>query len=326
MDVLVWGTGQLSWHIINDYTNGEIVGFIDTYKKEETFSGKPIYSPNKLEGVEYDAIIVAISQTQGVIESIAKYNIDASRVIFAYGNVRINDYNHDYEFVEKVCGSKLRKRIETRHHLVRSIDSNLDEYELFDGNCTEYKNDYVRIKTFELLVKEIQRSDITGNVAELGVYRGDFAKYINYAFPERKLYLFDTFDGFDEEELKREVSDDLFISGQQVFKKTSKEIVEEKMHNIDSCIFKVGFFPETAKDIEDTFAFVSIDCDWEQSIYEGIKYFYPRLSGGGYIMIHDYNNYLGCAQKALSRYEESQNIKIPKVPICDNQGSLILTK
>ena len=43
-------------------------------------------------------------------------------------------------------------------------------------------------------------------------------------------------------------------------------------------------------------------------------------------MVHDYNNIIDCAKKAIKRYEEKWNIKIPKVPICDAQGSIILTK
>ena len=77
--------------------------------------------------------------------------------------------------------------------------------------------------------------------------------------------------------------------------------------------------------LEDTFAFVSLDCDWEESLYQGLKYFYPRLREGGYIMVHDYNNVLECAKKALQRYEKECG-RVPKVPICDAQGSIILTK
>ena len=44
------------------------------------------------------------------------------------------------------------------------------------------------------------------------------------------------------------------------------------------------------------------------------------------VMIHDYNNALVCAKRALKRYEEERHISIPKVPICDTQGSIILTK
>ena len=43
-------------------------------------------------------------------------------------------------------------------------------------------------------------------------------------------------------------------------------------------------------------------------------------------MIHDYNNALDCADKAIRRYEKEIGKLLPKVPICDTQGSIILTK
>ena len=42
-------------------------------------------------------------------------------------------------------------------------------------------------------------------MAELGVYRGEFAKEINKVFPDRTLYLFDTFEGFAEQDCDTEV-------------------------------------------------------------------------------------------------------------------------
>ena len=62
--------------------------------------------------------------------------------------------------------------------------------------------DYVRISLLELVSYEIRDRKILGSVAEVGVYKGDFAKYINYFFPDRKLYLFDTFEGFPDEHKK----------------------------------------------------------------------------------------------------------------------------
>jgi hypothetical protein len=65
-----------------------------------------------------------------------------------------------------------------------------------------YKNfDYVRYSSLELVAREIYENKISGNVAELGVYQGGFAQYINQIFPDRKLYLFDTFEGFNESDV-----------------------------------------------------------------------------------------------------------------------------
>ncbi|MDR3334041.1 MAG: TylF/MycF family methyltransferase [Treponema sp.] len=59
--------------------------------------------------------------------------------------------------------------------------------------------DHVRHSSLRLITEEIRERNIEGAVAELGVFKGDFAKRLNIAFPDRKLYLFDTFDGFDEQ-------------------------------------------------------------------------------------------------------------------------------
>lgn len=46
-----------------------------------------------------------------------------------------------------------------------------------------------------------------------------------------------------------------------------------------------GLFPAsvTAEAEKEKFAFVSLDVDFEESTYEGLKFFYPRLSEGGCI-------------------------------------------
>ena len=43
-------------------------------------------------------------------------------------------------------------------------------------------------------------------------------------------------------------------------------------------------------------------------------------------MLHDYNNFLDCAKKAVQRYENDMGIMLHKVPVCDAQGSLIIVK
>lgn len=61
-----------------------------------------------------------------------------------------------------------------------------------------------RTATMRLIAEQINAADVPGDVAELGVYRGDFAVLLNLAFKERRLHLFDTFDGFDERDIAAE--------------------------------------------------------------------------------------------------------------------------
>jgi O-methyltransferase len=185
-------------------------------------------------------------------------------------------------------------------------------------------SDYVRISMLELIANEISELGISGNVAELGVYRGDFAKYINKAFPNRKLYLFDTFQGFDNRDIQVDVKMG-FSGGAQDFSQTSVDFVLNKMTYPQNCIVKQGFFPESASDADDTFAFVSIDTDLYEPIYSGLCYFYPKITGGGSIFVHDYNNleYQG-ARKAVRKF--CQENAITYFPLCDVCGSAIIRK
>jgi O-methyltransferase len=184
--------------------------------------------------------------------------------------------------------------------------------------------DYIRLSTLELVSNQIEDAKLPGSVAELGVYKGKFARYINQYFPTRKLYLFDTFKGFDEADIKTEQSNN-FSHGDQDFSNTSVKKVLEIMPHPNQCIIKEGFFPETAKGLEETFAFVSIDTDLYDPIYNGLQYFYPRLVKGGYIFIHDVNNdaYLG-AKQAVVKFCTENNISF--VPLPDSCGSAIITK
>jgi O-methyltransferase len=173
--------------------------------------------------------------------------------------------------------------------------------------------DYVRLATLELVSHEIKAKNLKGNVAELGVYKGKFARYINQYFPDRLFYLFDTFEGFDSRDVDAETAKN-FSSGEQDFSDTSVEGKAVK-----------GFFPESARDVNDSFVFVSLDADLFEPLYNGLIFFYPKLVAGGYIFIHDFNNdaYPG-ARKAVEQFCSEQNISF--LPIPDLGGSAIITK
>lgn len=184
--------------------------------------------------------------------------------------------------------------------------------------------DYVRLSTLELISYEINKKILSGNVAELGVYKGRFARYINQYFPDRILYLFDTFKGFDERDVISETKKE-FSSGEQDFSDTSVEAVLKLMPFPQKCNPVIGFFPDSAKRIDDNFVFVSLDADLYEPIYNGLQFFYPKLVSGGYIFIHDFNNeaYKG-ARKAVEQFCEE--FKINYLPIPDVGGSAVILK
>lgn len=181
-----------------------------------------------------------------------------------------------------------------------------------------------RLATLESVAREIKSRNIPGNVAEAGVFRGDFSKYINIFFPEKKLYLIDTFDGFDERDTQVDLKES-YISGVQDWSGTEIQMVLDKMRYKNNCIIKKGYFPDSMKEIDDCFCFVSLDMDLYQPTYNGLCYFYPRLNTGGYIFIHDCRNigYLGARQAVIEFCRER---KIGYVPLSDFWGTAVITK
>lgn len=213
-------------------------------------------------------------------------------------------------------GGYLKKR---NFFFVKSLDY-LARKRTIDKNYL----DYIRLSSLELVSYEINSRKIPGNVAELGVYKGKFARYINHYFPGRILYLFDTFSGFDERDKTADYRQG-YSDGKQDFSDTSIKKVLDIMPYPQNCRAVQGFFPETAKDIEDVFAFVSIDTDLYEPVLKGLQYFFPRMARGGYIFIHDFNNdYYKGARKAVEDFCREHNTGY--VPIPDLGGSAIIIK
>lgn len=186
----------------------------------------------------------------------------------------------------------------------------------------------VRIETLRLNAEYLKQINIKENVAELGVYNGDFSKEINKYFSDRVLYLFDTFEGFWHERVKEQV-DDRFMAELTV---SSNYCDVDDYNNIlhkfkypQNCVIKKGFFPDTTNGIEDTFCFVSIDVDIYSSTKAGLEFFWPRMETNGIIMIHDYNcsGTLG-VKKAVDEFAKNQRARL--VMLSDSCGSVIMIK
>jgi O-methyltransferase len=184
--------------------------------------------------------------------------------------------------------------------------------------------DYARYCTLELAAAEIRNAHIAGAVAEVGVYQGNFAEKLNRVFPDRDLYLFDTFEGFDKADVDVERTEG-FSTGDQDFSGTSVEGVLARLKHREKAIVKQGRFPDTAIDVDDQFVFVSLDADLYQPILEGLRFFWPRLARGGFIFVHDYNNaeYEG-ARRAVQEFCKAEGIGF--VPISDAFGTASLAK
>ena len=97
-----------------------------------------------------------------------------------------------------------------------------------------------RVAVMRLLSEQIYQLDIPGNVAELGVFRGEFSSLISAAFPDRKIHLFDTFEGFSEKDITIEASGNLSRAKTGDFSSTDIDSVLHVMPNPTRTVIHKG--------------------------------------------------------------------------------------
>lgn len=188
-----------------------------------------------------------------------------------------------------------------------------------------------RVESLRLMAEWMTAQKVPGNVAEVGVYKGYFSRNINHYFPEKKLYLFDTFEGFKNEQLSAYIDDRMkALLDEQKDKNnycinSDIEGMLSTFPNKNNCIVKKGFFPETAKGVEDEFCLVSLDVDLYQGTKAGLEWFWPRMVKRGAIMVHDYN-YFDCpgVKQAVDEFCIENGVGMACLP--DEAGSIVLIK
>ena len=236
------------------------------------------------------------------------------RGVQVYSPNEIETLAPDYILISRACYYEdIKKYLVESHHVDAEI------IVPFISDVKELHFEEERIVMLRKCIDIIKEREIKGAMAEVGVYQGAFSRLMNRFLPDRKLYLFDTFNGFDS---NRDVVRSVDLDN---FKNTSVQYVLGRMDYPEKCVVKKGYFPDTAKDVDDTFSLVSLDCDLYEPILAGLNYFYPRLTKGGYIFIHDFESYhYQGVKKAVYEFLETHPATI--VPISDICGSVIIGK
>ncbi len=191
-------------------------------------------------------------------------------------------------------------------------------------NINDFR-DYINIRLASLRLIANQIKNLEGEVAEVGVYKGDFACEINRLFPNKELYLFDTFEGFCDKDIDIEKNNKYSKAKVGDFSDTNIEFVKNRLPYKEKSIFVKGYFPESINIELPKFCFVSLDTDLYKPTYEGLKVFFKKVVTGGVIMIHDYNSmqYKG-VKEAVDKFCEEEKVSL--VPLCDMHGSVVLVK
>lgn len=104
------------------------------------------------------------------------------------------------------------------------------------------------------------------------------------------------------------------------------EAVLARLPHPEQAVVRRGWFPDTARGLEAVFALVSLDADLYAPTLAGLEFFYPRLSPGGAIFLHDYNSrQFDGVKEAVLAYERDHG-PLPLVPLSDLHGTAVLIR
>ena len=183
--------------------------------------------------------------------------------------------------------------------------------------------DIARFYFFSIAFDQLMKERIFGDVAELGAYKGQTATLL--AKMARRMgttaWVIDTFEGFNAADLKG-----MDESRKMEFADTSLESVRALVGD-QNVRFVKGYFPESATQMPDDrrYCLVHIDCDLYQPIFEALKYFYPRLLPGGYMIVHDYASLAwDGAERAVDEFFADK--PEAAMPLTDGGGSVVIRK
>jgi Macrocin-O-methyltransferase (TylF) len=103
--------------------------------------------------------------------------------------------------------------------------------------------------------------------------------------------------------------------------------VRRRVGSSPNVVLRPGYVPDTLAGLEDErFAFVLLDLDLLEPTRASLEFFYPRLSPGGYLVMHDYNNPESdwACKRALDDFLEDRPERL--VELGDMWGSALIRR
>ena len=177
--------------------------------------------------------------------------------------------------------------------------------------CLGVEGDYVEFGCYKgdtsLLLAEVLKSgavpvekSVEKGVEELGKSGGK---------PVKRLWIYDSFEGLPEKtEADESVMGVDFKSGELFV--TKREVKERFLRaGLPVPVIKKAWFRDlTPEDVPERIAFAFLDGDFYESIRDSLRLVVPRMSEGGVIVVHDYNNLaLPGVRKAVDEWGRNMN-------------------
>jgi outer membrane murein-binding lipoprotein Lpp len=208
------------------------------------------------------------------------------------------------------------------HDQIRAGTSNLEsDFVSLYADCREFTmTSWERLYALYKAVQYLVVNRIPGDFVECGVWRGGSMRLAAMVLrslgdTERRLYLYDTFEGMTEPDEARDI--DLHGNAAindwvQIKRRDVKwayapiEEVRETMvgsgYPMDKVVLVKGPVEQTIPGtIPEKIGLLRLDTDWHSSTKHEIEHLYPRLVQNGVLALDDYGHYRG-AQQAIDEY------------------------
>jgi len=175
-----------------------------------------------------------------------------------------------------------------------------------------------RLQAMEQALRSVDSNRLEGDIVECGVWQGGHIILARKVSPNRRCWLFDTFNGMvkpGEEDTKRDGGSALAkwsrkSANGQLWVACSVEQVTRNLMATGTyhpilCRFMVGDVCTVLRlpdiDLPEKIAVLRLDTDWYASTKTELEVLWPRVVPGGFIIIDDYGHWLG-ARKAAQEY------------------------
>jgi hypothetical protein len=164
-------------------------------------------------------------------------------------------------------------------------------------------------------------TDPKGAIIEIGSYRGGGALHLSNCCPNRKIYICDSFGGFEQ---LHDKLDNLFKSN--MFLDNTKNEVEALFANKkrDAEVI-AGFFPESCRHKKlEPISFVHLDVDVYKATQESLHFLAPLMMAQSIIVLDDYQRNAQGVDLAVQEFV-AKNPDWTVFPLFPSQGALVRT-
>jgi O-methyltransferase len=207
-------------------------------------------------------------------------------------------------------------------------------FESIYKQCTPYTlTGKLRMYALFQAVEYIVKSNINGSFVECGVWRGGSAMLtaltlIKHQNNERKLYLYDTFEGMSaptdfDRDFKGRMAKKILDRNRLTTAPNAwcYADLNDVIKNMNSTRYPFGHIYFIKGKVEETIpqslpetpiALLHLDTDWYESTKHELNYLFPLLVPNGVIIIDDYGHWEGC-RKAVDEYFKDQSILFNRI-------------